>query len=133
MVASSLALGLAGIAASFAPSELLRVLGSPAMGPLPVLIQLLGGLYLAFAFTNWTAKDSAIGAIYSRPLSLGNCINFTNGSLVLAKQQLSSGVSMPLIAVLAIYTTFAICFGWLVFGYGTACKVAAPEQQRSRQ
>jgi hypothetical protein len=52
MVASSLALGLAGMAASFAPSELLRALGSPAADPLPVLIQLLGGLYVAFAITN---------------------------------------------------------------------------------
>ena len=35
MVASSLALGLAGIAASFAPSELLRAVGSPAVEPCP--------------------------------------------------------------------------------------------------
>jgi hypothetical protein len=132
MVASSLALGLAGLAASFAPSELLRALGSPATEPLPVLIQLLGGVYLAFAITNWTAKDNIIGGIYSRPVSIGNCVHFTTGTLALAKQQLSHGFSLPLIAVLIAYTIFAICFGWLVFGYGTACKVAAPEQQGSR-
>jgi hypothetical protein len=129
MVASSLALGLVGIAASFAPSELLRVTGAPAAEPWPVLIQLLGGLYFAFAITNWTAKDNAIGGIYSRPVSLGNCVHFTTGSLALAKHQLSHEVSMPLIAVLIAYTIFAICFGWLVFGYGTACKVAAAAEQ----
>jgi hypothetical protein len=92
MVASSLALGLAGLAASFAPSELLRALGSPVAEPLPVLIQLLGSLYLAFAITNWTAKDNMIGGIYSRPLSLGNCVHFVVGSLALAKQQFSREV-----------------------------------------
>lgn len=132
MVASSLVLGLAGLAASFAPSELLRALGSPVVEPLPVLIQLLGGMYVAFAITNWTAKGNMIGGIYSRPLSLGNCVHFVVGALALAKQQLSHDVSMTLIATLIVYSIFAICFAWLVFGYGAACKVAAPEQPSSR-
>jgi hypothetical protein len=122
MVTSSLALGLAGLAASFAPSELLRALGSPVVEPLPVLIQLLGAMYVAFALTNWTAKDNMIGGIYSRPLSLGNCVHFVVGALALAKHQLSHDVSVPLIATLLVYTIFAICFAWLVFGYGAACK-----------
>ena len=124
MVTSSLALGLAGIVASFAPSELLRGLGSPSAAPVPVLIQLLGGVYLAFALTNWTAKDNVIGGIYSRPLSLGNSVHFLTGSLALAKQQFSQGVSLPLVVVLIVYAVFAICFLWLVFGRGAACKVA---------
>jgi hypothetical protein len=125
IVTSSLALGLAGIVASFAPSELLRALGSPAAAaPVPVLVQLLGGAYVAFAITNWTAKDSLIGGIYSRPLSLGNSVHFLTGSLALAKQQLSQGVSPPLAVVLAVYSIFALCFLWLVFGRGAACKVA---------
>ena len=132
MATSSLALGLAGLAASFAPSELLRALGSPVAAPLPVLIQLLGSMYVAFAITNWTAKDNMIGGIYSRPLSLGNCVHFVAGSLALAKQQFSSDMSMPLMAVLLVYTIFAICFAWLVFGYGAACKVKAPEQPSPR-
>jgi hypothetical protein len=132
MGASSLALGLAGIAASFAPSELLRALGSSAAEPLPVLIQLLGAMYFAFAITNWTSKDNIIGGIYSRPISLGNCVHFIAGALALAKQQFSHGVSLPLVAVLIAYTLFAICFAWLVFGYGAACKVAVPGQQGPR-
>lgn len=132
MITSSVALGLAGLAASFAPSELLRALGSPVAEPLPVLIQLLGAMYIAFAITNWTAKDNVIGGIYSRPLSLGNCVHFIVGSLALAKQQFSHDVSTPLIAALVVYAIFAICFAWLVFGYGAACKVAAPKRQSSR-
>ncbi|HEX7176104.1 MAG TPA: hypothetical protein VF240_12660 [Pyrinomonadaceae bacterium] len=129
MVASSLALGLAGIAASFAPSEMLRAVGSPAVEPLPVLIQLLGGTYLGFAMTNWTAKDNIIGGIYSRPVSLGNSVLFLTGALALAKQQFSSGFRLPLTAALIVYTIFAIWFMWLVLGHGTACQVAAPERK----
>jgi len=132
MVTSSLALGLAGLVASFAPSELLRALRSPATEPLPVLIQLLGGMYVAFALTNWTAKDNMIGGIYSRPLSLGNCVHFVVGALALAKQQFSHEVSVPLMAALIVYTVFAICFAWLVFGHGAARKVTAPEQRAPR-
>lgn len=132
MVTSSLALGLAGLAASFAPSELLRALGSPVAEPLPVLIQLLGAVYIAFAMTNWTAKDNMIGGIYSRPLSLGNCVHFVVGSLALAKQQFSHDMSVPLTAVLVVYAIFAVCFAWLVFGRGAACRVAAAEQQGAR-
>lgn len=132
MVASSLFLGLAGIAASFAPSELLRAVGSPTAEPLPVLIQLLGGAYIAFAMTNWTAKDNMIGGIYSRPLSLGNSVHFVVGALALAKQQFSRGANTPLIAALVVYVVFAACFVWLVFGRGAACKVAAPGQSGSQ-
>ena len=124
MTASSLALGLAGLAASFAPTELLRALGSPAPEPVPVLIQLLGGAYLALALANWTAKGSLIGGIYARPLSLANSVLFITGALALAKQQFSHGASTPLLAFLIVYTVFAVGFGWLVFGRGTACKVA---------
>ena len=129
MVASSLALSLAGILGSFAPSELLRALGSPAAEPVPVLIQLLGGMYLGFAVMNWTAKDNIIGGIYSRPVSLGNCVLFLTGALALAKQQFSNGFRLPLTAALIGYTIFAIWFTWLVFGYGTACKVTTPERE----
>lgn len=132
MVTSSLFLGLAGITASFAPSELLRAMGSPAVEPLPVLIQLLGATYVAFALTNWTAKDNMIGGIYSRPLSLGNCVHFVAGALALAKQQFTHEVSTPLTAALIIYTVFAVLFAWLVFGRGAACKVADPRRPNSR-
>ena len=36
----------------------------------------------------------------------------------------SQGVSLPLVVTLIVYAVFAICFLWLVFGHGAACKVA---------
>jgi hypothetical protein len=120
MMASALLLGAAGIVASFAPVELLRALGSPVAEPLPVMVQLLGALYFAFAMANWMAKDSMIGGIYARPLSLGNFVHFLMGALALAKQQLAHGPSLPIGAVLGVYAVFAILFGRLLFGRGPA-------------
>ena len=123
MVASSLALGAAGLALSFAPVEVLGLLHVAAPEPLPVLGQLGGALYLAWAFANWTAKDSLIGGIYARPLSLGNCLHFLVGALALGKYEFAHGWHGPLVAVLAVYAIFAAGFSWLVFGRGAACVV----------
>jgi len=116
LIASSLAMGAAGIAASFAPVEILKALGSPAPGAVVILVQLLGALYLAFAMTNWTAKGAPIGGIYSRPISMGNLVHFTMGALALAKYGSLHGPGFLLPAVLAVYAIFAIAFGLLVFG-----------------
>ncbi len=124
MVASSLFLGGAGLFASFAPQELLELLGASTAGPAPVLVQLMGALYFAFALVNWTAKDNIIGGIYSRPVSLGNMVHFVMGALALAKFQSPKWDDKILLVLLAIYAVFAVLFGWLVFGRGTACKVA---------
>ena len=71
MIASAVAMALAGMAASFAPVELLTAALIPVVDPLPVFVQLIGALYIGFAMANWTAKDNAIGGIYSRPLFAG--------------------------------------------------------------
>ena len=128
MTVSSIVLGFAGIFALFAPHELLAALSSPLTNPLPAIIQLLGALYLSFALTNWTAKDSIIGGIYARPTSLGNFVHFTVGALALAKYQLSGAANAPLLVVLIVYAVFAIIFGWLVFVHsGIASKHEAQE------
>jgi len=121
MVASSVVLGLAGLAASFAPVELLNSLNVATTEPLPVLIQLLGALYLGFALMNWTAKGFVVGGIYSRPLTIGNVIHFSVGAIALLKHQFTHDVDGPLIVASILYTGFAICFGYLVFGRGAAC------------
>ena len=115
MAFSSLILGLAGIFALFAPDNVLALLNAPLATPLPLLVQLLGALYFSFALMNWTAKDSAIGGIYARPVSLGNFGHFFSGSLLLIKYQLSHEFSVWLLWVLTIYVVFAGLFYWLVF------------------
>ena len=115
MMTCSLVLGLAGIFALFAPDVLLAALGVPMANPLPVLIQLMGALYFSMAMMNWIAKDSAIGGIYARPVSLANFAHFFIGTLLLAKHVLSSELNVLVLLVLIVYTIFAILFYWLVF------------------
>ena len=118
MIASALVLGLAGLAATFAPAELLAAWGAPATEQTVILVQILGALYFSFALLNWTAKGAMIGGIYARPVSLGNFIHFTMGALALAKQELSHDLGLPLVVALVVYAIFALLFGALVFGRG---------------
>ena len=115
MTTSSLVLGLAGIFALFAPDVLLALLPVPIANPLSVLIQLMGALYFSMAMMNWTAKDSAIGGIYARPVSIANFSHFLIGTLLLAKGVLSNAFNLSIALLLAVYAIFAILFYWLVF------------------
>ena len=124
MVASTVVLGLAGVAASFAPAEILAGLGVPVMAPLPVIIQLLGASYLGFAMANWTAKDNMIGGIYARPLSIGNFMHFMVGALALLKSAVAGGSGTPVVIAAIAYAVFAVMFGSLVFVGGPAGKAA---------
>ena len=115
MTASSLVPGLAGIFALFAPDIVVTRLGVPSVNPVDVLIQLMGALYFSIAIMNWTAKESIIGGIYARPVSLGNFAHFFIGTLLLAKYGLSNGFNMSILLMLAGYTILATLFYWLVF------------------
>ncbi|HVT02618.1 MAG TPA: hypothetical protein VHL58_04490 [Thermoanaerobaculia bacterium] len=124
MISSSVALVAGGVAASFAPEELLRSVGSAGTGLTPIFVQLLGALYFGSAITNYTAKGNLIGGIYSRPLSLGNFLHFMMGALALARYQSAHSANTVIVALLVIYSIFALLFGWVVFGHGAACRVA---------
>jgi hypothetical protein len=115
MTTTSLVLGLAGVFTLFAPESLLTILGAPTASALSVLVQLMGALYFSMAMINWTAKDSIIGGIYARPISLGNFTHFFIGTLLLAKHLLSNEYSATILLMLVVYTVFASLFYWLVF------------------
>ena len=115
MTSSALILGLAGVFALFAPDVLLSTQGAAVTGNLSVMIQLMGALYFSFALMNWTAKDSAIGGIYARPVSLANFGHFFAGALLLLKHQLSNEMNLSILAALIVYAVYAAYFYWLVF------------------
>jgi len=91
------------------------MLAVPLTNPLSVLIQLMGALYFSMAMMNWTARESAIGGIYARPVSLANFVHFFIGTLLLAKYVLSSEFNVSIVLMLVVYAIFAILFYWLVF------------------
>ncbi len=115
MAASALFMGAAGAAGLFLPHEILAVLSAPANGILPLLVQLHAAVLLAFAMTNWMAKESLIGGIYNRPLAVGNVTHFVIGAITLLKLVVRDATP-PFIAATAIYVIFAIGFGMLMFG-----------------
>ena len=125
MIASSLALGLAGLFALFAPDELLGISGLGQDSGIPVALQLMGALYFAFAFINWSAKDSRIGGIYLRPIALGNFAHFFVGALVLGKYAFTNTQNGLALAVMSVYAVFAYFFWWLVFRSGGGAQVEA--------
>jgi hypothetical protein len=111
MSASAFFLGSVGILLTFMPqevSQMLLLVGSP------ILFQLLGALYFAFALLNWTAKGNLIGGIYSRPVAIGNFAHFMIGALALIELILLQPFNfLSIFAIL--YLIFAILFGWVFF------------------
>lgn len=108
-------LACTGVALLFAPSEILMLAGLPATGPFPPLLQMAGGMYLAFAGMNWLARGATIGGIYLRPVSIANFIHFFVGTLVIARDLASREVTLFESVALGFYAIFAILFWWLVF------------------
>jgi hypothetical protein len=115
MVVTSIVLGTTGILLLFAPELLLEALGTEMVEPLPVVVQVLAGVYLSFALMNWTIRASVIGGIYNRPLALGNFTHFFIGMLVLLKYLFTGSMPMVLVIATCGYTLFVALFAWLVF------------------
>lgn len=116
MEASSVFMGLIGIALTFMPAEVLETLGQESNVTSILIFQLTGALYFGFAMINWTAKAILIGGIYAKPLSIGNFSHFFIAGLSLIKAAFGNSTSSTYIVILAIiYVLFAILFGYILF------------------
>ncbi|HEV7428741.1 MAG TPA: hypothetical protein VGQ46_20485 [Thermoanaerobaculia bacterium] len=120
MAASAISLAITGIAALFAPEEILHAANVPSSPLLPPLVQLCAALLLGFAMTNWMIKGSRVGGIYNRPLAMGNLVHFAIGAITLDRFALRGHEAWPVIAFAAIYTLFAVGFGMVALGRGEA-------------
>jgi len=117
MATSAAFLALIGIAALFAPDEILAAAHIPPSPLLPPLIQLCAALLLGFAMTNWMIKGSRVGGIYNRPIAMGNFLHFAIGAITLVRFAFH-GAPPPVLVLAIPYTLFAIGFGVVVFGRG---------------
>ena len=107
-----------GISASFIPHEILTFIGLPTNQPLPLLIQVIGAMYFAFAMLNWMSKGSIIGGIYNRPIAIANWTHFVIAGLALIKGILSNpSLSYIIWSIAIIYSIFAILFGIVAFNH----------------
>jgi hypothetical protein len=114
MILSAFFMGGLGLGASFLSHEILAVLGLPSSSALVVVVQIAGALYLGFAFMNWMARGILIGGIYSRPLALGNFLQFGIIAITLVKA-VSLSDPLPLVVGTAIYAMFTTWFGMVLF------------------
>ena len=120
MAASAVFLGITGVAALFAPDEILHAANVPSSPVLPPLVQLCAALLFGFAMTNWMVKGSRVGGIYNRPIALGNLIHFAIGAITLDRFALRGHEAWPLLVFATIYTIFGVGFGLVLFGGGEA-------------
>lgn len=120
MTSSAVFLGLLGLAASFLPQELMAQFGSSADWVTQVLVQLAGAAWFGYAMVNWTARGTLIGGIYGRPIALGNFTHFAIGAIALIKilTRVEGGGKLQVLA--ALYSGFALWFGYALFSGGPA-------------
>jgi hypothetical protein len=113
MTVCALFLGLMGIVLSFLPQEAAAYLGWPNTPP--ILLQILGAVYVGFAMMNWTGKANVLGGIYGKPMALGNFTHFAIGALGLIKWVFNTTPTTLWMVLTAFYTLFAIVFGYILF------------------
>ncbi len=116
MTLSSAVLGVAGIALTFLPAEILTGLAFNQSKSMEFLLQIIGALYFAFAMLNWMTKASLIGGIYNRPIAVANLTHFVIVALALVKGVFSNP-DLPTVILTAaiVYSIFAVLFGIILF------------------
>jgi hypothetical protein len=111
LMTSAIYLGALGLFALFAPEYALRALGLEENEGAQLLMQLLGGLHVAFGYLNWMAKGTLVGGIYGRPISGGNLVLFVTTALALWK-------SGDVIIARAIAWFLTAAYALLAAGFG---------------
>lgn len=114
MSASAAFTGILGIAASFFSHEVLALIGASVETQTVTIVQVLGALYLGFAFLNWYLRGFVIGGIYNRPLALGNMLHFSVVAITLIKVALTYQQA-ALWAFTTAYLVFSVWFGAVLF------------------
>ncbi|MEO7794409.1 MAG: multidrug DMT transporter permease [Thermoanaerobaculia bacterium] len=114
MSAIAVAMGLAGLAATFLPEEIVAWSGRTSDGTgdaiATLLVQVAGGLYLGFAMLNWSVREMVVGGIYNRPVVLGNLLHLTVVGLTLLRT-VAAGERRPAwIAASLLYLIFGVWF-----------------------
>jgi hypothetical protein len=116
MTASAISLAIIGLGLTFLATEIADYFLISSTVSFQLIIQVLGGLYFAFAMLNWMAKGSVIGGIYNRPIVIANFSHFLIGGLALIKGLINRPDLPSAFWIIAgLYFVFAILFGILLF------------------
>lgn len=111
LTASALFLGMAGLALTFAPAELLGTTSDQHT----VVGQLLGAALCGAACINWMQCGAPMGGIYGRPLAIGNLVHFLVGGLALVKVAPHLQPAWLFLPMVVCYLLFAALFAYTAF------------------
>jgi uncharacterized protein with PQ loop repeat len=114
MITSAAFLALIGLATSFMPQEVLALHGTVPDNATLLMVQMMGAIYLGFAFLNWMARGVLIGGIYARPIAIGNFLHFGMVAIMLTKAAIVYEAT-PLAMSAFVYAVFAVGFGVVLF------------------
>lgn len=114
MITSAAFMALIGLAESFLPEKVLEIHGTVPDNATLLLIQMMGAIYLGFAFLNWMARGVLIGGIYARPIAIGNFLHFGMVGVMLTKAAVVYEAA-PLAMSAFVYAVFAVGFGVVLF------------------
>lgn len=112
---SAIVFALLGASFTFMPAELMQFFGITYNSVTQLLLQILGGLYLAFAMLNWNNREQIIGGIYNRPLALANFMHAVIIGMALVKFVLSDYSSKILLILATVYVVYAVLFYFILF------------------
>lgn len=115
MTGSAGFMALLGLLVTFQPHDVLLYFGMYPEGVMPVILQVMGALYLGFGMANWMARGILMGGIYAKPLALGNFLHFFAGAMALLKSSSFAGQPEIVWLLTAVYGLSAVMFGVITF------------------
>ena len=114
MTVSALFMAIIGIFFTFLPKETAMFLNIDANLITILIMSLTGALYWGFGILNWMAKETLIGGIYNRPITLGNLLHFGTGGIALVKIVSDVERNSEIIILLSVvYSVLAIFFAYV--------------------
>ena len=115
MTSTAILLAVLGLSLTFAPDNVIVLLGINDSIIIRLILQLLGAAFYAFAMLNWMAKGAVIGGIYNRPIAVANLTHFLIGGIALTKAVLSNHQLPLFLSVIAgIYSITACVYGFVI-------------------
>ncbi len=115
LVVSAVIYFAAALPLLFAPVEMLTFSGvSPSILD-RTLLQVIGSALFGFAMLNWSSRYARVGGIFGRPLVAGNLAHAGTATLLLGNVASRASFSIPLTAVLVLYGSLALAFGFRFF------------------
>lgn len=108
---------LFGLGISFFPEETGRIFGTASQyGVDLLLMKVIGSLFFGFGVINFMSRNTTVGGIYGRPITLGNAMV----SMIIASQFLKfnvyqDGVGAHFWIVAIIFTMLSLSFIYLFF------------------